>query len=41
MNLNLCNGKQFVYNWHNIDSVNQKYFNMLNKTTDQYNNLEE
>ena len=34
MDLNLSNGKEFVYNWHNIDNINEKYFNTLNASGD-------
>lgn len=41
MNLNLNNGKEFVYSWNNIDAVNAKYFTALNTTGDEINLYEE
>ncbi len=34
MNLNFNSGKEFVFSWNNIDSVNDKYFATLNAAGD-------
>ncbi len=39
MNLNLSSGKEFLYSWHNIDNINDKYFNALNATGDETNDF--